>query len=72
MKRRCQEVPKSIADRVKIYCAAPAILACTVFVDMTRHTRAAQLEIMEKSNKKCQEDLMRSTTPLANFLTRSP
>ena len=41
-----------LSSRVKIYCAAHAILACIVFVDMTRHTQAAQLEILAKSNKK--------------------
>ena len=39
-------------SRVKIYCAAHAILACIAFVDMSRHTMAAQLEILGKSNKK--------------------
>jgi hypothetical protein len=71
MRRRCQQVPNSIAEqalrplcilllllmmlfpsRVKIYFAAHAILACIVFVDMTRHPEEAQLEILRKSNKK--------------------
>ena len=36
---------------MKIYCAAHAILACIVLVDMTWHTPAAQLEILAKTNK---------------------
>jgi len=41
----------SYTSRVEIYCAAHAILACTVFVDMAQHTRKSQLETLAKSSK---------------------
>jgi len=37
---------------IKIHCAAHAILACTVFLDMAQHTQKAQLEILGKCSKK--------------------
>ena len=39
-------------SRIKIHCAAHAILVCTVFLDMAQHTQKDQLEILAKSSKK--------------------
>ena len=44
--------PTSCVSRVKIYCAAHAILACSVFVDMGQHDTKAQLDILAKSSQK--------------------